>query len=86
MAVHCRCWMVSPIITRALTSPQPGAGAAERVREAAREQAEDFGFRRFTAADVARRCRTVPRDDLPLRSVKDALLDDLFTAATFFKI
>ncbi len=46
----------APLLTRILASGEPPADAAgERILAAALEQVEDFGVRRFTIDDVARR-------------------------------
>ncbi|OLT35173.1 hypothetical protein BJF79_06915 [Actinomadura sp. CNU-125] len=69
--------VVKGLLQRALASPQPDDGTAERVLEAAREQAEDFGFRRFTVDDVARRCGLSRVTIYRYFPKKDALLDAL---------
>jgi AcrR family transcriptional regulator len=45
----------SDLLRRALEAELPGDETAERIMGAALEQAEDFGLRRFTVDDVARR-------------------------------
>lgn len=43
------------LLHRAVSSEAPGDATSERILRAAGEQAEDFGLRRFTMDDVARR-------------------------------
>jgi AcrR family transcriptional regulator len=67
--------IVHGLFQRARSTPPHDDGTAERVLDAALRQAEDFGVRRFTIDDVARRCglsRVTIYRHFPK---KDALLD-----------
>ncbi|ROO86001.1 TetR family transcriptional regulator [Actinocorallia herbida] len=69
--------IVKGLLHRVRTAPPLVDGTAQRVLEAALRQAEDFGVRRFTVDDVARRCGLSRVTIYRYFPKKDALLDAL---------
>lgn len=69
--------IVQGLLHRLRTTPPLDDGTAERVLQAALRQAEDFGVRRFTVDDVARRCGLSRVTIYRYFPKKDALLDAL---------